>query len=92
MVVKRLKEARLRAGLTQYKLGILAGLDEASSSARMNQYEKGKHQPDQATAMRIAGALGLPLAYFYAQENDLADAILDYWQRCSLHQGGPGVL
>jgi len=37
MLIKRLKEARLRAGLSQYKLGVLAGLDEASSSARMNQ-------------------------------------------------------
>jgi transcriptional regulator with XRE-family HTH domain len=83
MLVKRLKEARLRAGLTQYKLGLLAGMEETTSSSRMNQYEKGKHQPDQATARRIAGVLGLPLAWFYAEENDLADAILHYWQRCA---------
>ena len=83
MLVKRLKEARVRAGLTQYKLGLLAGMEESTSSARMNQYEKGKHQPDQLTAGRIARALGLPLAWFYAEENDLADAILQYWQRCA---------
>ncbi|MBS0968190.1 XRE family transcriptional regulator [Chimaeribacter arupi] len=83
MLVKRLKEARVRAGLTQYKLGLLAGMEETTSSARMNQYEKGKHQPDQATASRIAQALGLPLAWFYAEENDLADAILRYWQQCA---------
>ena len=46
MLTKRLKEARLRAGLSQEKLGILAGIDEASASVRMNQYEKGKHTPD----------------------------------------------
>lgn len=46
MLITRLKEARRRAGLTQEKLGILAGLDEASASTRINQYEKGKHSPN----------------------------------------------
>ena len=32
MLIKRLKEARLRAGLSQEKLGVLAGIDEASAS------------------------------------------------------------
>ena len=41
MLIKRLKEARLRSGLSQEKLGVLAGIDEASASARMNQYERG---------------------------------------------------
>lgn len=36
MLITRLKEARRRAGLTQEKLGILAGLDEASASTRIN--------------------------------------------------------
>ena len=40
---KRLKQARLRTDLTQEQLGILAGIDEFSASARVNQYEKGKH-------------------------------------------------
>lgn len=69
---KRLKEARTDAGLSQEKLGVLAGLEEASASARMNQYEKGKHQPDFQTVERIAKALNLPEAYFYAKDDDLA--------------------
>lgn len=81
MIIKRLKEARLRAGLSQYKLGVLAGIDEASSSARMNQYEKGKHQPDQDTALRIAQVLDLPLAYFYAEEDELAAVILAFHKK-----------
>ncbi len=88
MLVKRLKEARVRAGLTQYKLGLLAGMEETTASSRMNQYEKGRHQPDRATASRIAKVLGLPLAWFYAEEDDLADAILQYWQCCAA--GTPG--
>ncbi len=81
MIIKRLKEARLRAGLSQYKLGVLAGIDEASSSARMNQYEKGKHQPDQDTARRIAQVLDLPLAYFYAEDDELAAVILAFHKK-----------
>lgn len=34
---KRLKQARLRSGLTQEQLGIQAGIDEFSASARVNQ-------------------------------------------------------
>lgn len=42
-MARRLKEARQRAGLTQERLGVLAGIDEMSASARMNQYERGKY-------------------------------------------------
>lgn len=78
MLIKRLKEARLRAGLSQYKLGVLAGVDEASSSARMNQYEKGKHQPDLETVKRIAKVLDVPVAYLYAEEDELAALIIAF--------------
>ncbi len=43
---KRLREARAAAGISQEQLGILAGIDEFSASARMNQYERGKHSPN----------------------------------------------
>lgn len=51
---KRLKEARTRAGLSQERLGVMAGIDEISLSARMNQYEKAKHEPDFSMVERIA--------------------------------------
>ncbi|WP_077293674.1 helix-turn-helix transcriptional regulator [Yersinia proxima] len=76
MLTKRLKEARLRAGLSQEKLGILAGIDEASASARMNQYEKGKHTPDFEMACKLAKVLDIPVAYLYTPEDDLAKFIL----------------
>ncbi len=56
MLPHRLKEARLRAGLSQQKLGILAGIDEATASARMNQYERGIHTPDFALALQAGGS------------------------------------
>jgi len=72
IVAKRLGEARMRSGLSQKKLGILAGMDEFAASPRINQYERGKHTPDLGTIERIAKVLGVPSAYFYAVEDDLA--------------------
>ena len=75
---KRLKEARLEADLTQEGLGVLAGIDEMSASARMNQYEKGKHEPDFSMVERIAKVLRLPTAYFYAVDDQTAELLLRF--------------
>jgi transcriptional regulator with XRE-family HTH domain len=69
---KRLKEARTRAGLSQERLGVLADIDEMSSSARMNQYERGKHEPDFSMVERIARVLNVPESYFYAKDDEAA--------------------
>lgn len=75
MLPHRLKEARIRAGLSQQKLGILAGIDEATASARMNQYERGIHTPDFALACKLAEVLNIPACYFYTVEDDLAEVV-----------------
>lgn len=72
---KRLREARLAANFSQKKLGIAAGMDQFSASARMNHYEMGRHTPDYSTLKRIANVLNLPVAYFYAEEDELAKFI-----------------
>ena len=69
---KRLKEARHKMGLSQERLGVLAGIDEMSASARMNQYERGKHEPNFSMLERIARVLNVPTAYFYAVDDDEA--------------------
>lgn len=69
---KRLKEARLSANFSQKKLGIAAGMDLFSASARMNHYEQGRHTPDYSMLKRIADVLNLPVAYFYAESDELA--------------------
>tara|TARA_R110002072_G_scaffold284396_5_gene448692 strand:+ start:21658 stop:21957 length:300 start_codon:yes stop_codon:yes gene_type:complete len=71
----RLKEARIAAGLSQERLGVLAGIEEASASARMNQYERGKHHPDYSVVERLAGVLDVPAAYFYAKSDDMAELL-----------------
>lgn len=75
---KRLKEARQRKDLSQEKLGVLAGIDEMSASARMNQYERGKHAPDWLTVERLAAVLDVPVAYFYAVEDDMAELLIRF--------------
>ncbi|CCG85793.1 helix-turn-helix domain-containing protein [Erwinia piriflorinigrans] len=76
MLPHRLKEARLKKGLSQQKLGVLAGIDEATASARMNQYERGIHVPDFELVCRLAAVLDVPSCYLYAVEDDLAEQIL----------------
>ncbi|WP_373976285.1 helix-turn-helix domain-containing protein [Chitinibacter sp. SCUT-21] len=71
----RLKEARLNKGLTQVQLGVRIGMDENSASARMNQYEKGKHAPDYDTMKRMADELGVPVAYFYCESSVDAELV-----------------
>jgi len=71
----RLKEARLEAGFSQKSLGIKAKIDQFSASSRMNQYETDKHVPDYGTISRIAKVLGLPTAYFYCEDDRLAQVI-----------------
>lgn len=74
-IPKRLKEARRAAKISQKKLGIAAGMDEFSASARMNHYEKGRHTPDYSMLKRIAKVLKLPVAFFYAESDELAQFI-----------------
>lgn len=71
----RLRSARQAANLTQQQLGIRLGMDPNTASARMNQYEKGKHAPDYQTAKRMADELGVPVAYLYCDDDQLAELI-----------------
>lgn len=77
---KRLKEARLQAGFSQERLGVLAGIDEMSASARMNQYERGKHMPDISMVERLAEVLKIPVAYFYIEEDDVASLFVGLYR------------
>ncbi|MGN6739118.1 helix-turn-helix domain-containing protein [Dyella sp.] len=78
---RRLREAREAFGISQRALGIEAGLDEFVASTRVNRYETGVHQPDLLTLQRLAAILKLPVAYFYAEDDDLAQLIADFKKR-----------
>ncbi|WP_042861567.1 helix-turn-helix domain-containing protein [Dickeya sp. NCPPB 3274] len=73
---QRLKQARLAKGLSQKKLDIAAGIDEFVASTRINRYEKGVHEASIDTAQQLAGALDVPLAFFYTANDELAELML----------------
>ena len=58
------------------QLGVMAGIDEFSASARINQYERAVHAPDYGTAERIAKALQVPVGYLYEADDKLAEIIV----------------
>lgn len=82
---RRLAFARERAGLSQKQLGILSGMDPAVASPRINQYERGKHEPQLKTAKQLAEALGIPAAFLYTEDELLAQLLLQ-WNGLSLRQ------
>lgn len=72
---RRLRAAREAVGISQKQLGIQAGIDQFVASARINQYERGKHTPDLRTAQRLAAELGIPVSYLFEPNDDLAELI-----------------
>ncbi|EDR1382534.1 helix-turn-helix transcriptional regulator [Salmonella enterica subsp. diarizonae serovar 61:r:z53] len=81
MIPKRLKEARLRAKLTQEKLGVLAGIEEATAYSRLSHYENGTHKPTFDLVCEFARVLNVPECYFYTIDDDFAQAVLDLYVR-----------
>ena len=66
------------AGIPQYQLGVLAGLEESSSSARISRYESGMYVPQPNFLAKIAAVLDVPVPYFYCVDDQLAELILVY--------------
>jgi transcriptional regulator with XRE-family HTH domain len=72
-----LREARLAKGLTQADLGAVLGLDEENSAApRISRYERGDRMPDLESMEKLGEALGLPVAYFHATNDLVAETLL----------------
>ncbi|MFD2365802.1 helix-turn-helix domain-containing protein [Pseudoduganella sp. GCM10020061] len=77
---RRLRQARERHQLPQDVLGVLAGLEESSSSARISRYESGIHEPSHRFASSLAEVLRIPTAFLYCDDDGLAEIILGYSQ------------
>lgn len=58
--------------ISQKNLGISIGMESGTASARMNQYEKGVHTPDVRTLKLLAKELGVPLNYFFCEDDESA--------------------
>ncbi|MDT1658672.1 helix-turn-helix transcriptional regulator [Escherichia coli] len=79
MLPYRLKTARLRAALTQEKLGVLAGIEEETARSRVSQYEGGIHRPTFEMMCAFAKVLDVPECYFYTVNDDFAEVILSLY-------------
>lgn len=76
MLPIRLKTARLQANLTQEKLGVLAGIEEATARSRISQYESGIHRPTFEMMCAFAKVLNVPECYFYTVDDNFAEVVL----------------
>lgn len=76
---KRLKQARESRGLSQRALGGLVDEDNKDrGAARINSYEQQARLPSVESASELAKALNVPLAFLFAETDDLAEWILAY--------------
>jgi len=73
----RLRHARERAAMAQDRLGVLIGIDEGCSSARISRYETGTHAPPFEVAKKMAAVLNIPVAYLYCEDEGLAEMIVE---------------
>ena len=76
--IKRFKEARRASGLSQKQLGIKAGLDPFVASPRINRYEQGVHHADYPMSLRLAAVMGVPVAYLYCDDEEVARLLLAF--------------
>lgn len=73
---RRLRAQREALGWSQEKVGVLIGLDESSSRARISRYELGVHEPPVGTARLLAEALMVPLPFLYCDDDEVAALLL----------------
>lgn len=75
---RRLREIRTESGLSQKAVGIAAGLDQFVASTQINRYDLGVHKADFLIAQRLAQVLNTPAAYFYTEDDSLAELMLAF--------------
>jgi transcriptional regulator with XRE-family HTH domain len=63
-------------GISQEALATRAGIDEFSASARISQYETGKHAPRYEIACKLAEVLKISVAFLYAKDDATAQMLL----------------
>lgn len=69
---KRIREARVRACMTQEALGVTIVLDESVACIRVSRYESGVHAPPMQLIQPLAQALSVTPAYQVTENNQIA--------------------
>lgn len=67
-------------GLSQRALGALVDKDsdKDKGAVRINRYEQQVNRADMDAAAELAKALGVPLAYLFAESDEVAEVILAF--------------
>lgn len=76
VIAKRIKQAREQLEVSQTTFGEMAGLDRRNANIKMNQYEKGAHEPKYNFVCKLAEAANLPEYFFYIKDDELAVSML----------------
>lgn len=63
-------------GLSQEAVGVAIGIDESCSRTRISRYETGASEPAMDISQLLAKALGVPVGYFYCDDDLEAEALL----------------
>ena len=77
-IPKRIRELRLRLGLSQSQLGAALKLDRDVAVTRISQYELGTHTPIYSLIQRLAAFAQIPESYFYTADDELAALIVHF--------------
>lgn len=64
--------------VSQRALGAMLGMTKKNGSVRINRYEQQTSRADMDTAAEIAAALDVPLAYLFAESEEMAQWILAF--------------
>lgn len=70
------KRSSFASKADQEKLGVLAGIEEATAYSRLSHYENGTHKPTFELVCEFARVLDVPECYFYTVDDILAEEIL----------------
>ena len=82
MIPKRLKDARIAAGLSQEQLAQLVGVDEGvNCRSRLSSYEVGRTEPPFSFVVKLAKVLNCPEYYFYTIDDAVAKQQLESFQK-----------
>jgi transcriptional regulator with XRE-family HTH domain len=76
VIARRIKQARKLIGVSQTTFGEMAGLDRRNANIKMNQYEKGAHEPKYNFVCKLGEAANLPEYFFYIKDDLLANNML----------------
>ena len=65
-------------GLSQRELGNLLGLGKSTGGTRINRYEQRVSQPDIQTVGILCDVLDVPMAYLFAESDEMAQMLLRF--------------